>query len=134
MTEPAWLRLADPLTLPELEPILNAIQRGTKRSRLRILQIVCQNSDQLGEVFPTAAGPVLMGFGRVEREGEQPRNGVGAIRLGNVDPITDRRFLLLQCQCSRVVLPANWITTKLASGSRRVTWETRIPRRRGHQH
>jgi hypothetical protein len=129
-----WPRLTDPLTLPELEPILNAIKRGTRRSRLRILQIVCQNGDQLGEVFPTAAGPVLVGFGRVELRGQQPRSGVGAIRLGNVDPITDGRFLLLQCQCSRMVLPANWITGKLASGTRRAVWETRVPRRRGRPH
>ena len=133
MTEPTWQwpRLTDPLTLPELEPILNAIKGGTRRSRLRILQIVCQNGDQLGEVFPTAAGPVLVGFGRVEEQGKQPRTGVGAIRLGNVDPITDRRFILLQCQCSRATIAANWITGKLAEGRRRVVWETRLPRRRG---
>jgi hypothetical protein len=134
VTGRAWSPLSDPLTLPEMESILNALQRGTRRSRLRIMQIVCQNDDQLGEVFPTIAGPVLLGYGPVEQQGQQPRDGVGAFKLGNVDPITDRRFLLLQCQCSRMVLPANWITGKLASGTRRAVWGTRVPRRRGQPH
>ncbi|HSL07354.1 MAG TPA: hypothetical protein VK887_05165, partial [Pseudonocardiaceae bacterium] len=46
--------LVDPTSLPEFASVLNALRRGTKRSRLRSLEIACPGGDhRLGEVFGT---------------------------------------------------------------------------------
>lgn len=40
-----------------LAPLLSAFARGTRRSRLRQLVIVCAVGHTLAEIFPTAVGP-----------------------------------------------------------------------------
>lgn len=43
-----------------MAPLLAAFKRGTRRSRLRQLVVVCQAGHTLIEVFPTASGPVAV--------------------------------------------------------------------------
>ncbi len=48
----------------ELRPVLDAFRRGTKRSRLRLLVVVCPAGHTLLEVFPTTAGATALWEGR----------------------------------------------------------------------
>ncbi|QOW00625.1 hypothetical protein RCF27_10265 [Rhodococcus pyridinivorans] len=50
------------IDMPELRPIFDALRRGTQRSRIRLLVVVCggPGAHRLLEVFPTASGPVAL--------------------------------------------------------------------------
>lgn len=120
--------LRDPAEVEELQPLLRAMQRDTRRSRLRQLEIVCrEHGRRLAEVFPTtAAGPVLLGYGRLL----DGRDGVGAVALADVDayakaanlPEPDAVMIRLQCGRCTQDLPVSWIRRGLASDRRRLTY------------
>jgi hypothetical protein len=58
-TPPLVKRVLPASETPALAPLFDAIRRGTKRSKLRQLAIVCPEEEEghvLVEVFPTAAG------------------------------------------------------------------------------
>lgn len=97
-----WI-LGNPADLPELQPVLAAFARGTKRSRLRQADLVCTRRDhRLGEVFPTKAGPVLLGHGVIYKNDTTPsatRKGLraqydtlqGSIYKGDTTPATTEK-------------------------------------------
>ncbi|MEU7170895.1 hypothetical protein ABZ949_05300 [Micromonospora tulbaghiae] len=104
---PAW---QDPATMPELAAMATAVKRGTKRSALRLLDISCPADHRIGEVFPSAAGPILL----------TPRKGAGALRLNEVGVDV---WLRLPCRCSINQVPVEWIRSQLAAARRRrVIW------------
>lgn len=109
MPDPVVLR--DPQQVPEMVPILNAMRRGTTRSRMRVLDIACRNNHRLAEVFGAGEHAVLF----VE--------GMGAVALHEVHrPLEETLSLRAQCRCSTSPIPINWIERQLALGRRRAIW------------
>jgi hypothetical protein len=108
-----------------LTPIFDALRRGTKRGRLRALDIVCSNGHRYAEVFPTAAGPVVVGWGRLT---DGP-DGMGGMLLDELttDVEESRRTgkplsVRLQCRCTTASIWAWWIRARLADGVRRAAY------------
>lgn len=60
MRDPAYFRIREPKGVDLLRPLQEAFKRGTKRSRVRLLAIVCEKGHLLLEVFPSNAGPVIL--------------------------------------------------------------------------
>jgi hypothetical protein len=102
--------LVDPLTLPEFQPIIAALQRGTRRGQLRLLEIICRRNHQLGEVFGTLRAPVLL---------INVRDGVGAAVLTHLAPDAETP---VQCRCQTSAIPVDWITKALRGPDKRRIW------------
>ncbi|WP_262282131.1 hypothetical protein [Micromonospora sp. MA102] len=105
--------------------MLHAMQRGTRRSRLRQLEIVCgEHGRRLAELFAAAAGPVLLGYGHLI----DGRDGHGAVVLADVDAyataanLREPDAIQIRVQCGRCTqaLPMSYLRRILASDRRRV--------------
>lgn len=89
--------LADDVTAAALADTLDALRRGSRRSRLRILVVVCPAGHTLLEVFPTRAGPVaLWRFHTVQGDrydaermddDSRPESGTGVCRCTEQAPL-----------------------------------------------
>ncbi|MET7399176.1 hypothetical protein ABZS66_37410 [Dactylosporangium sp. NPDC005572] len=126
------VRWLPPEEIPELMAVLLAVQRGTERSKLRLLTIACpRDHGKLGEVFATPAGPVLYGAAMPSVATDRETAGLDHFHT------KERRELLaakltessgeavLQCGNGHgFVVPVGWISDHLAGGAsnRRVVW------------
>lgn len=118
----------DPKTA--LRPTLEAFRRGTKRSRLRLLAVVCSNGHTLLEVFPTADGPVALWSAR-ERWATDPETGEivehrparvvwWASFVQPVDGADEERAWVF-CRCTEATaVDLDWVEEQLTTGARRV--------------
>lgn len=100
-----------------LRPVFDALRRGTKRSRLRLLVYVCERGHTLLEVFPTAAGPYA-----VWRE-HGGRRGPGTYLAVPIPPapILDSYGARPACHCSASLdVATDEIRADLDRGRRRV--------------
>lgn len=116
--------LVDPTSLPEFASVLNALRRGTKRSRLRSLEIACPSDHRLLEVFGTGDQAVLLAQGRVQYA-DGRRDGCGAARLRDLQrpTLTAAIAVRVQCRCQTPLIPVVGITTMLQLGMRRAVWQ-----------
>lgn len=107
--------LADPASIPELMVVLEAIRNGARRSRLRQLTIACPNNHWLAEVYPTAAGPVILGRDTSGR--------YGAVRLADLRPQghpEGSQRVKVGCKCSTArFLHGGTVDFWLKAGKRR---------------
>lgn len=119
--------LRDPADVDELQPLLRAMKRGTRRSRLRQLEVVCREHGRLlAEVYPTGAGPVLLGRGRLINDGD----GDGAVVLADVDAyakaanLRDPDAVQIRVQCGRCTqgLLMSWLRRGLAGDRPRLVY------------
>jgi hypothetical protein len=121
----------DPRDVPELAAVLDAIQRGAKRSKLRVLDVACAHDHRLIEVFTTPAGPVALGRCR-EPETVDPwaapgekqvgwfsRNSLGALPLALA---VRSDTIAAQCRCREALIPVGWLLDQLAGDTRRTRW------------
>lgn len=111
----------DPATLPEFQSIAAAIRRGSKRSRLRTLDIECHNGHRLAEVF----GAVLL-------VGEKEAAPLRELPAQNPEPFfpggpREDLSITLLCRCREVSVTADWIKGQLAHGRKRVRVDPPIP-------
>jgi hypothetical protein len=111
---------SDPATLPEFQVIAAAMRRGTKRSTLRMLDIICSNNHRLAEVFGAGNRAVLL-VG--EREAallqELPERSSEPFFPGGLPDEADLT-VLASCRCRRAAMPVRWIKEQLAQGKKRV--------------
>lgn len=113
--------------VPELAAVLLAIRRGAHRSEFRTLDVACQSSHRLLEVFTTAAGPVVYARGRhgtgqpaeSSTAYRDSRSEFKAVRLAEAPDDYD---IFVQCRCREELIPVRWIVEQLAAGRRRVVW------------
>lgn len=109
--------LVDPVSVPELLPVFAALRRGTRRSRLRSLEVVCRQHDRrLLEVFGKGENAVILVHWRRAAEVD----GFGAVRL--VDLLTNDLPVRAQNQCCTKPVFAGTITAALDRGSRRLAF------------
>lgn len=74
--------MIDPRELHQLAPVLAALARGTARSKLRTLDVVCRHNVRLAEIFGTGGQAVVLARGR--RAGLP--DGWGVVPLADLDP------------------------------------------------
>ncbi|MDT5091384.1 MAG: hypothetical protein QOH60_747 [Mycobacterium sp.] len=78
-----------------MAPLLAAFARGTKRSRLRQLLVVCPNSRHaLAEVFPTPEGPYVVWKERTVTRWARPAGSVTPI---DADPLAHTGSIKVSC-------------------------------------
>ena len=116
--------------LVALTPLLQAFSRGTKRSRLRTMVVVCPAGHALLEVYPTsAAGPVAIWKTRErwvqDEQGAPQRRPTRARRweaecLDTVSPQHLNRASVV-CRCSHTeAVDLEWVIEQMLLGARRV--------------
>lgn len=116
--------LGDPASIPEFASVLNALRRGTRRSRLRSLDVVCPKDHRLLEVFGTGERAVVLAQGRVQYA-EGCRDGWGAACLRDLQrpTVTTAIAVRVQCRCQTALIPVIGINNMLKGGRRRVVWQ-----------
>jgi hypothetical protein len=115
-----------------MAPLLAAFARGTKRSRLRQLVVVCEKGHTLAEVFPTAQGPHAVWKQRQVTRWLRP---AGTVMPIDADPLmhtgsdteyaapleVDGVWLIGVCRCTEhAVIRHEDLLTHIASGRQRV--------------
>ncbi|MGH3854483.1 MAG: hypothetical protein ACRDR6_13510 [Pseudonocardiaceae bacterium] len=113
------LGFCDPATLPEFEAVRAAIRRGSRRSRLRRLAIVCHNGDLLSEVFGPSGAEVLL----VRDEAALLRDLPERVPFFSPDdpPLFDHGISVL-CRCRNTSIVVRWIKDQLRLGNKRAVW------------
>lgn len=104
-----------------IRPTLEAFKRGTKRSKLRVLVIVCAEGHTLLEVFPTSSGSVALWsspeYGPRPRREDCRAAFVSADDLGEDVGEEDAR---VGCRCTdAATVRFDWVEEQLAAGARR---------------
>ncbi|WP_436528571.1 hypothetical protein [Actinoplanes sp. HUAS TT8] len=135
---------------------LQVILRSTRRSRFRVLAIVCRRNHTISEVLTTPVGLVLLGVGPLTSVETQPAGGVLAShyhpdygwmgdtewsatweqrrRTNREEPVVclleqlRRDEATLQCRCTTAVLDYADIERYLATGKRRVVYAKEVKR------
>ncbi len=113
--------------VPALRPILDALRRGTKRSKLRLLVVVCPAGHTLLEVFPTSVGPVALWDSR-NRDllGRRPAGQRGPDYITQwtcdlLDPPYGMPIVGPHCRCTKYQqIARHWLHQQVQSGARRV--------------
>lgn len=110
-----------------IQPVLAAFRRGTRRSSLRLLVVVCPRGHTLFEVFPTVEGPVALWASRERFATTGPE---GAIVVLPTPAITwHAQFVAwpgeqahgMTCRCTEdCQIEFDWVAAQIASGARRV--------------
>jgi hypothetical protein len=102
-----------------LRPTMDAFRRGTKRSRLRLTQVVCPKGHTLLEVFPTRGGPVALWARRERvdiRAGEAHDRWTQVWEADHLDGLP----ALAWCPChDNIDLDLAWVAGLVAAGKRR---------------
>lgn len=124
--------------IPELQPLFDALRRGTKRSRLRLLVVVCSAGHTLLEVFPTTTGPIALWVNHVRWVNDEAGEIVDlrghhaktwqARRVP--DHFTPGASALhggagqasgMACRCTEgTIVSMEWLSNQLRAGARRV--------------
>lgn len=110
-----------------LQVLKEALQRSTKRSKLRQLEVVCSNQHRLIEVFPTRFGPLVIGQQRLllsypntSMNGpfkQQSQERAVTMMLAG---LPDQQEIAAQCSCSDRRVPIGWLRHQLKCQARRV--------------
>jgi hypothetical protein len=119
---------------PEVAWLAEALRRGTKRSKLRVLDIACPHDHRLAEVFRTPMGLVAMGLtargfedvtpGVVHPPGRS-RDVVEAGRVVDTPPgitATTGGRLRVQCACRAESIDAASVLAQIEAGRHRMIW------------
>ena len=110
-----------------LQSLGEAFKRGTRRSKLRLLAVVCPADHLLLEVFPTCHGPLAIA--RQRRYEPSPGSPVyGPHRyVSRARAVTTmlaglgaRQTLTAECSCREVRVQVGWLRARLAGKNRRV--------------
>lgn len=117
-----------------LLPLFEAFRRGTKRARLRSLNVVCPQGHSLLEVFPTSAGPVAL-WSRRERytvEGQLHERWSEVWEAAVLSNMLDLMLpAVAACSChDNVDVDLEWVQRKLNSGTVRVVAPALVTQRR----
>jgi hypothetical protein len=116
-----------------LRSLGEAFKRGTRRSKLRQLVVVCPADHLLLEVFPTSDGPLVIA--RQRRHEPSPGSPVyGPHRyVSRARAVTtmlaglgDQQTLTAECGCREAPVPVGWLRARLAGKNRRVMFRADV--------
>lgn len=108
---------SDPEALEALRPVLE----HSKPSRFRLLTVVCHRNHALLRVYRTSIGPVLVSGARGI---DYPATDFETTRIRVVGRLDDVSVAGVTCRCSTARIPRSWLAEQLATGRRRVVWNT----------
>lgn len=117
------MRPDDADRIPELLPILAALERGTVAKKIALLQIVCPKQHHAAWVFRTSAGPVVYGQGPTYDVVMKPGVTVGQFVpnrralpvAARIDDLKDDAGFLVQCDCAMLRATGAWLREQLAN-------------------
>jgi hypothetical protein len=106
-----------------LAPLLSAFSRGTKRSRLRQLVVVCPKGHTVAEVFPTKAGPHVVWKQMHTWELVAGETVMTRATKWHGAPIEEDSQIIAACRCTeQAAIDGDHLIVWLESGQKRVVY------------